>query len=134
MANLEMVGTKCYDCAGTGAGAKKCGQAVAGPCCRCAGKGFQTPEDAARNIAYDGFAAARMMRADIARATREDAPVAPATVSKGSRITVVKGRKVAHGTTGVCIWVGYGKFGTRVGLKDAAGTVHWTAITNVVAG
>lgn len=52
-------------------------------------------------------------------------------VVKGRTIKVVSGRKVAKGTTGVCIWVGEGTYGERVGLKDAAGTVHWTALTNV---
>ncbi len=52
-------------------------------------------------------------------------------VEKGKRVVVVRGRKVAKGTTGVCIWVGAGTFGDRVGIKDDAGTVHWTALTNV---
>ena len=52
-------------------------------------------------------------------------------VAKGKTLKVVKGRKVPKGTTGVCIWVGDGHWGRRVGLKDAAGTVHWTAATNV---
>lgn len=42
-----------------------------------------------------------------------------------------KGRKVAKGTTGQCIWVGKGNFGERVGLKTQAGDVFWTAISNV---
>lgn len=58
--------------------------------------------------------------------------------SKGKTVTVVKGRKVAKGTTGTVIWVGAGKSysyydsgALRVGVKDAAGTVHWTAASNV---
>lgn len=53
------------------------------------------------------------------------------TVSKGKTITVFKGRKVPVGTTGLCIWVGHGTYGERVGIKDANGTVHWTAKDNV---
>lgn len=52
-------------------------------------------------------------------------------VTKGSTVVVVKGVKVPRGTTGVAFWVGETKFGMRVGLKDAAGTVHWTAAGNV---
>jgi hypothetical protein len=60
---------------------------------------------------------------------------------------VVKGRKVAKGTEGTVIWVGEGKYygpvpryrstawstkgALRIGLKDAEGTVHWTAASNV---
>lgn len=51
--------------------------------------------------------------------------------AKGKTLKVVKGRKVPVGTTGVCIWVGAGTYGTRVGIKDAAGDVHWTAESNV---
>jgi hypothetical protein len=50
---------------------------------------------------------------------------------KGKTIKVVKGRKVAIGTTGLCIWCGNGQYGKRVGLKTASGEVFWTAYTNV---
>ncbi len=50
---------------------------------------------------------------------------------KGDTVVVVKGRKVPKGTTGVVIWQGIGQYGTRVGVKDAAGVVHWTASSNV---
>jgi hypothetical protein len=52
---------------------------------------------------------------------------------RGRLVRVVKGRKVPKGTEGVCIWIGMTQYGQRVGLKDAAGTVHWTAATNVEA-
>ena len=52
-------------------------------------------------------------------------------VAKGRTVEVFKGRKVAVGTIGVCIWHGQGNYGWRVGVKDAAGTVHWTAESNV---
>lgn len=61
--------------------------------------------------------------------------------AKGKVVTVVRGRKVPQGTTGEVIWIGAGKayswsqakWGVpqRVGIKDATGTVHWTAATNV---
>jgi hypothetical protein len=50
---------------------------------------------------------------------------------KGKTLKVVKGRKVAIGTTGVCIWSGNGAYGKRVGIKDNSGLVHWTAMSNV---
>lgn len=46
-------------------------------------------------------------------------------------VVAVKGRKVPLGTKGECCWVGDGKFGRRCGVKDAAGTVWWTAISNI---
>lgn len=52
---------------------------------------------------------------------------------KGRRCRVVRGRKVPKGTEGVCIWVGRGGYGERVGIKDDRGVVHWTAATNVEA-
>ncbi len=52
-------------------------------------------------------------------------------VAKGKTVTVVKGRKVPKGTTGEVFWLGDGRYGTRAGVKDAAGTVHWTAASNL---
>jgi hypothetical protein len=52
-------------------------------------------------------------------------------VVKGGHAKVVKGRKVPVGTEGTVIWIGAGRYGTRVGIKDAEGTVHWTARGNV---
>jgi hypothetical protein len=89
------------------------------------------------------FFAARNLEARLAKAAE-----AAATPAKGKTVTVVKGRKVPKGTTGIVIWVGGGKYfgptpryksstwstkgALRVGLKDADGTVHWTAASNVV--
>ena len=53
--------------------------------------------------------------------------------AKGKVLRVVKGRKVPKGTEGVCIWIGSGAYGERVGIKDAKGEIHWTASSNVVA-
>lgn len=60
-------------------------------------------------------------------------------VGKGKLVRVYKGRKVPVGTTGRIIWVGEQTFGKgyfakttlRVGVKDDAGEVHWTAADNV---
>ncbi len=49
---------------------------------------------------------------------------------RGDRVVVYKGRKVPKGTEGVIIWEGSGSYGPRVGVKDDAGTVHWTARSN----
>jgi hypothetical protein len=54
-------------------------------------------------------------------------------VEKGKTVEVFKGRKVAKGTTGEVIWIGecrYKRGEYRVGIKDAAGEVHWTAESN----
>src|SRR5215471_21334178 len=57
---------------------------------------------------------------------------------KGKRVRVTKGRKVAVGTEGTVVWKGvdaykskYGSTHYRVGVKDDAGTVHWTSADNV---
>ena len=60
----------------------------------------------------------------------------------GYMVKVVRGRKVEHGTTGRCFWMGtrsYAKYAdpwglkadTRIGLRDASGNVYWTSIDNV---
>lgn len=64
-----------------------------------------------------------------ARAAR--AADAANALAKGKMVEVVKGRKVSKGTTGVVIWLGASNFGPRVGFKDDAGTVHFTAASNV---
>jgi len=91
--------------------------------------------------AYEAYcAAARKRAADEKAAAEAKVP------RKGRTVKVVKGRKVPVGTVGTVIWYGEGKnFGPvpryrggwsttapmRVGVKDAAGTVHWTAASNV---
>jgi hypothetical protein len=82
-----------------------------------------TPEVAA---AYAAYTAARRAEYMAFREAQE-----AARVEKGKTVEVVRGRKVPKGTTGTVIWVGSGRYGERVGVKDAAGTVHWTAASNV---
>lgn len=51
---------------------------------------------------------------------------------KGQTVTVVKGRKVAKGTTGVVFWIGEDSWGKgRIGFKDESGETFWTATSNV---
>jgi hypothetical protein len=53
-------------------------------------------------------------------------------IIKGQTVTVVKGRKVAKGTTGVVLWTGEDAYGkTRIGFKSDDGKTHWTAASNV---
>lgn len=97
-----------------------------------------TPEVVA---AYEAFCDAARKRE---REAREAADAA--LPKRGRRVRVVRGRKVPRGTEGEVIWYGAGKnFGPvpryrggwstaapmRVGIKDVAGTVHWTAASNV---
>ncbi len=60
----------------------------------------------------------------------------------GKTVTVVKGRKVPHGTTGNVFWMGskcYSPYGDpwgiytsiRVGIKDKAGNTFWTSLDNI---
>lgn len=88
-------------------------------------------------------AATEPARAEVARLNREIEAISRKlsrlqNAQKGDVVTVVKGRKVAHGTTGTVIWVGagirrgyYGPAPVRFGIKDAEGTVHWTSAANV---
>lgn len=89
-----------------------------------------TPEVVA--AANDWLLAKKVAELKAAHAASVSRTAALATVvAKGKEVTVVKGRKVPKGTTGTVIWIGDGHYGTRVGVKDAAGTVHWTAKSNV---
>lgn len=54
------------------------------------------------------------------------------TPRMGYPARVVKGRKVPVGTDGTITWEGDSAYGRRVGIRDAAGTTHYTAISNVV--
>lgn len=82
-----------------------------------------TPEIIAK---FESFNQARE-----ARARQAHADAMARMPEKGKTIKVVKGRKVAIGTTGLCIWCGNGQYGKRVGLKTTSGEVFWTAYTNV---
>lgn len=98
-----------------------------------------TPEVRAKAAAW--YAARRL------EALKAEAAEKARTPAVGKLAKVVRGRKVAKGTEGTIIWVGEGKYygpipryrsaawstkgALRVGLKDAAGTVHWTAASNV---
>lgn len=62
---------------------------------------------------------------------RQEANTVEGHVERGTVVEVVAGRKVPRGIVGEIFWVGASQFGLRVGLKDEAGTVHWTAAGNV---
>lgn len=66
-----------------------------------------------------------------ARRAAYEAEAEAAVPRKGRLVRVVKGRKVPVGTEGTVIWYGEGRYGVRVGLKDADEKVHWTAASNV---
>lgn len=82
-----------------------------------------TPEVKA---AYEAYTAELRRQQDAARIEYQRR-----VPEKGKVIKVVKGRKVAKGTTGVCIWRGRSDYGERVGLKTESGEVFWTALSNV---
>lgn len=91
-----------------------------------------TPEVlAAAKIYNDVVAAERTARHLMRMAEEKEAE--RKRPSKGKTLKVVKGRKVPVGTEGVCIWLGNGQYGSRVGIKDSAGNVHWTAASNCEA-
>jgi len=53
-------------------------------------------------------------------------------IVKGATVTVVKGRKVPHGTTGVVTWVGIDSYDKpRIGFRTADGESVFTATSNV---
>lgn len=52
--------------------------------------------------------------------------------SRGKRVKVVRGRKVAKGLTGLVFWAGEGRWGWRVGFTpDGGGEAVWTDRKNV---
>ena len=53
------------------------------------------------------------------------------TLAVGKDATVVRGRKIAKGTTGRVFWLGDTKFGRRAGLELADGSRVFTAASNV---
>jgi hypothetical protein len=59
--------------------------------------------------------------------------IASGEIVKGQTVTVVKGRKVPKGTTGVVNFVGDSPYGWRVGFRAEDGVQHFTAIANVEA-
>jgi hypothetical protein len=52
-------------------------------------------------------------------------------IGKGKLVRVFKGRKVPIGTMGHVFWLQDGQWGLRIGMKDVAGEVYWTAAANV---
>jgi hypothetical protein len=92
------------------------------------------PEAVAAFNALEAAKAAEERAAEEAREAAVEArevAAEAARIHKGDAVRVARGRKVPIGTTGKVFWIGEGKFGTRVGVKDAAGNVYWTAYVNV---
>ena len=59
------------------------------------------------------------------------ARIADGEIIKGATVTVVRGRKVPIGTTGVVVWVGQDAYGKgRIGLRVDSQTL-WIASSNV---
>lgn len=50
---------------------------------------------------------------------------------RGKEITVTRGRKIPHGTTGVVFYSGEGQWGWRIGFKTADGSELWIDAHNV---
>lgn len=72
-------------------------------------------------------------RAASSRAAEANEQALRAEFAKGTKVKVVKGRKVPVGTEGEVFWVGEGKWGWRVGFTGTDGETYWTALTNVEA-
>jgi hypothetical protein len=94
-----------------------------------------TPEMVAMHAAWKvGRLAGERMRErlaaeDRAQDKREEEARTP---GKGKRLRVVRGRKVAKGTTGECMWYGETRWGWRVGIiPDGQTDPVWTDAKNV---
>lgn len=86
--------------------------------------------------AIDAANAWLLKAATAARKSDWDKKVAAAVadakaLAKGKTVVVTRGRKVPVGTTGELFWLGDGRYGLRAGVRDASGTVHWTAASNL---
>lgn len=69
-----------------------------------------------------------------AHAAAHASKIASGEIVKGARVVVVKGRKVAQGTTGTVTWIGEDAYGkARVGFRTDAGEVVFTAASNLEA-
>ena len=71
----------------------------------------------------------------VANTTRNLRTKAVDSVTKGTTVKVVRGRKIPLGTTGQVIWKGQNQWGWRVGIKvdPTKEEVLWTALGNVEA-
>ena len=69
-----------------------------------------------------------------ARAAARAEKIASGEIIKGATVVVVKGRKVAHGTTGTVTWIGEDAYGKpRVGFRTDSGESVFTAASNLEA-
>lgn len=92
---------------------------------------WQAEQEAKRLAAEAAYR--EQKRIENAARLERDAETSLKAPLKGRHVRVVKGRKVPVGTEGTVVWAGFGDYGSRVGIKDAAGTVHYTAASNAEA-
>jgi hypothetical protein len=94
--------------------------------------------DEVKAKAFEYFAAQATERMQRERAHRMDAIARDAkTPMKGKEVEVVKGRKLAHGLTGIVFWTGDSGYGPSVGFNiNKPGVFHgkgvFTSAKNVV--
>jgi hypothetical protein len=101
--------------------------------------GYRVYADAAVDATLDVRTAARAytvrkeadrLKYEFDRATDRIVAFA-AKIERGKTVIVARGRKVKKGTIGEVFWLGEGNYGLRAGIKDADGTVYWTAASNL---
>jgi len=95
---------------------------------------YEPEHDLDQLAAEHGFGSAlSSAQADVERAKQDWLKEQEkATITKGTWVRVVKGRKVPKGTEGLVIWVGEGTWGWRIGFKPSEDAEPlWTAATNV---
>jgi hypothetical protein len=92
------------------------------------GSAFQSRRDATPEVeaAYAAYKA-RIDAANVWARLVDDAK----RLAVRKDVVVVKGRKVAKGSTGRVFWMGDSAYGTRVGLELTTGEKVFTAATNV---
>lgn len=97
-------------------------------------RGWSYPNSAREDASPEVVAAwtAWSEKMNAARVAAEAVTEAKA-LRRGKRVVVVKGRKVEKGTEGEVFWIGTDNWNkVRIGIRDNAGKVHWTAGSNVV--
>ena len=118
--------------------------AVIGTCDGCGWPVAKTHNGRILNMTYSDMGARRIAcwshghecnaESAAAHTAQRAEKIAAGEIVKGATVTVVKGRKVAHGTTGTVTWIGEDSYGkARVGFRTADGESIFTAMSNVTA-
>jgi len=89
---------------------------------------IDAPEDV--KVAFEKYKQETHLKI-VAQAEIERAAEEARTPRRGKMLVVTRGRKLPHGTSGVCFWAGETRFGRSVGLKLASGEKVFTAERNV---